>query len=120
LVDVESGAGGRVQVFASTDTLLRCVDELDHTVCKMQLVIDSKHRVLLNNYPITVVGILDAGQQFHMVALAVSNKEDEEFFYCFLQAVKNSLQVLELYPTFTCTMSDNSDAIQRSLRRCFL
>jgi hypothetical protein len=119
LVDVESGAGGRVQVFASTDTLLRCVDELDHTVCKMQLVIDSKHRVLLNDYPITVVGILDAGQQFHMVALAVSNREDEEFFYCLLQAVKDSLQVLELYPTFTCTMSDNSDAIQRALRRCF-
>jgi MULE transposase domain len=67
-----------------------------------------------------VVGILDAGQQFHMVALAVSNKEDEEFFYCLLQAVKDLLQVLELYPTFTCTMSGKSDAIQRALRRCFL
>jgi hypothetical protein len=62
LVDVESGAGGRVQVLASTDTLPRCINELDHTVCKMQLVIDYKHCVLLNNYPITVVGILDAGQ----------------------------------------------------------
>jgi hypothetical protein len=52
---------------------------------KMQLVIDSKHRVLLNNYLISVVGILDAGQQFNMIALAVSNKEYEEFFYCLLQ-----------------------------------
>jgi hypothetical protein len=50
---------------------------------KMQLLIDSKHRVLLNKYPITVVGILDAGQQFTMIALAVSNKEDEEVFLLF-------------------------------------
>jgi hypothetical protein len=41
-----------------------------------------------------VVGILDAGQQFHMVALAVSNKEDEEVLYSLLQAVKDSFQVL--------------------------
>jgi hypothetical protein len=85
----------------------------------MQLVIDSKHRVSLRNYLITVVGILDSGQQFNMIALVVSNKEDEEIFYCLLQAVRDSLQLLELYPAFTCTMSDNSDAIQRALRRCF-
>jgi hypothetical protein len=85
LVDVESGTGARVQVFPSTDTLLRHVDILDHSMSKMQLVIDSKLHVLLNDYSITVVGILDAGQQFNMTALAVSNKEEEEFFYCLLQ-----------------------------------
>ena len=42
LVDVESGTGARVQVFASTDTLLRHIDNLDHSMSKMQLVIDSK------------------------------------------------------------------------------
>jgi hypothetical protein len=84
LVDVESGTGARVQVFASTDTLLRHVDNLDHSMSRMQLVIDSKHHVLLNDYSITVFGILDAGQQFNMIALAVSNKEDKEFFYCLL------------------------------------
>jgi hypothetical protein len=72
-----------VQVFASNDTLLCCADELDRTACKMQLVIDSRHRVLLiidvfttylSIYPISVVGILDAGLQFHMIALAVSRK----------------------------------------------
>jgi hypothetical protein len=66
-----------------------------------------------------VVGILDAGQQFHMIALAVSNKEDEEFLYYLLRVVKDSMQLLELHHTFTCTMSDNSVAIQRALRRCF-
>jgi hypothetical protein len=81
LVDVESGTGARVQVFASTDTLLRHVDNLDLSMSKMQLGIDSKHRVLLNNYPITVVGILNAGQQFNVIAFALSNKEHEEFFY---------------------------------------
>ena len=71
----------------------------------MQLVIYSKHRVLLNNYLVTVVGVLDTAQQFNMIALAVSNKEDGEMFYC--------------NPTFICTMADNSDPIQRALRRCF-
>jgi MULE transposase domain len=119
LVDVESETGARVQVFASTDTLLPHVDNLDHFMSKKQLVIDSKRRGLLNNYPITAVGILDAGQQYTMIALAVSNKEDEEVFILFVQAVKDSSQLLELYPKFTCTMSDNSGAIQRALRRCF-
>jgi hypothetical protein len=34
--------------------------------------------------------------------------------------MKDSSQLLELYPKFTCTMSDNRDAIQRALHRCFL
>jgi hypothetical protein len=33
----------------------------------------TKHRVLMNNYPVTAVGFLDAGQQFNLVMLAVSN-----------------------------------------------
>jgi hypothetical protein len=81
-VDAEGETGARVQVFASTETLLRHIYNLDHSMSQMQLVLDSKHRVILNNYPITVVWILGAGQQFNMIALAVSNKEDEEFFYC--------------------------------------
>jgi MULE transposase domain len=54
-----------------------------------------------------------------MIALAVSNKEDEEMFYCLLKAVKDSFQMLDRNPTFTCTMADNSDPIQRALHRCF-
>jgi hypothetical protein len=33
----------------------------------------------MNNYPVTAVGFLDAGQHFNLVMLAVSNKTDEEF-----------------------------------------
>jgi hypothetical protein len=57
----------------------------------MQLVVDSKHRVLMNNYPATAVGFLDAGQQFNLVMLAVSNKEDEEIFCSLIQSLKNAL-----------------------------
>ena len=57
----------------------------------MQLVVDSKHRVLMNNYPVTAVGFLDAGQQFNLVMLAVSNKEDEEFFCSLIQSLQNAL-----------------------------
>jgi hypothetical protein len=39
----------------------------------------------MNNYPITVLSVLDAGQQFNLVALAVSNKEDEEFYTLFVK-----------------------------------
>jgi hypothetical protein len=45
----------------------------------MQLFIDSKHRLLIENYPVTAVGFLDAAQQFNLVMLDVSNKEDEDF-----------------------------------------
>jgi hypothetical protein len=60
-----------VQVFASTDTILKVAAKIYHTAAVVQLVIDSKHRVLINNYPVTAVGFLDAGQQFNLVMLAV-------------------------------------------------
>jgi MULE transposase domain len=119
LINIDSDADARVQVVGSTDGLLRNFVDLQQTQCAMQLVVDSKHRVLLNNYPITVVGILDAAQQFHLLALAVSNKENEEFFYDLLQAVKTSLIRLGARPDIGCTMSDNSNAIQNALRRSF-
>jgi hypothetical protein len=37
---------------------------------------DSKHKELIGNYPVTALGILDAGQ-FNLIALALSSKEDE-------------------------------------------
>jgi hypothetical protein len=64
-------------------------------------------------------GVLDAGQKFHMIALAVSNKDDEEMSYWLLKAVKDSFQILDRNHTFTCTLADNSDTIQTALHRCF-
>jgi MULE transposase domain len=119
LIDVNSGADARVQVIASTDGLLRGVSNLQSTQCSMQLVIDSKHRVLTNNYPVTVIGVLDAAQQFQLITLAVSNKESEDVFYDLLQSVKRSLSRLNVEKHFSCTISDNSDAIQKALRRSF-
>ena len=55
----------RVQVFVTTETLLRNVATVSHTSGVSQLVIDSKHRVLMNNYPVTALGVLDAGLQFN-------------------------------------------------------
>jgi hypothetical protein len=34
----------------------------------------------MNNYPVTAVGFLDAGQQLNLVMVAVSINADEEFF----------------------------------------
>jgi hypothetical protein len=54
----------------------------------MEVVLDSKHRMLMNNYPITALGIRDVGQQFNLIALAVSNKEDEELYTSFLKSIQ--------------------------------
>jgi hypothetical protein len=67
-----------VHLFVLMDTLLNVAAKIYHTAAVMQLVIDSKHRVLMNNYPLTAVGFLDEGQQLNLVMLAVSNKEDEK------------------------------------------
>jgi hypothetical protein len=61
----------RAQVFASTDTVLKVAAKICHTAAIMQLFIDSKHRILMNNYPVTAVSFLDAGQQFNLVVLGV-------------------------------------------------
>jgi hypothetical protein len=65
--------------FASTDTLVKVATKIYHLPIAKQPVINSKHRVLMNNYPVTAVGFLDAGQRFYLVMLAFSNKEDEDF-----------------------------------------
>jgi hypothetical protein len=80
-----------VQVFASPDTLLNVTAKIYHTAAVMQLFIDSKHRLLIDNYPVTAVGFLDAAQQFNLVMLDVSNKEDEEFFCSLIQSLQNAL-----------------------------
>jgi MULE transposase domain len=85
----------------------------------MQLVIDSKHRVLMNNYPVTAVGFLDAGQQFNLVMLAVSNKEDEEFFCSLIQSLQNALASCSMAISVECAMSNNCSAIQHALRQYY-
>jgi MULE transposase domain/SWIM zinc finger len=109
----------RVQVFASTDTLLKVAAKIYHTAAVMQLVVDSKHRVLMNNYPVTAVGFLDAGQQFNLVMLAVSNKEDEEFFCSLIQSLQNALASCSIAISVECTMSDNCSAIQHALHQYY-
>ena len=54
----------RVQVFASTDTLLKVTAIIYHTTAAMQQVFGSKDQVLMNKYSATAVGFLGAGQQF--------------------------------------------------------
>jgi hypothetical protein len=67
----------RVQVFASTDIRLNVAAKIYQTAASIRLVIDSKHRVPTKNYPVTAVGLLNVGQQFNLVMLTVSHKEDE-------------------------------------------
>jgi hypothetical protein len=106
-----------VQVFVSTDTPPKVAAKIYHTGAVMQLVIDSKDRVLINNYPVTAVGFLDAGQQFNLVMLVVSNKEDEEFFCSLIQSLQNILASCSIAISVECTMSDNCSAIQHALRQ---
>jgi MULE transposase domain len=119
-VFVDAGTSdARVQIFATTRSLLDNIRQISRSACGMQVVLDSKHRVLMNNYPVTVLGVLDAGQQFNLVALAVSNKEDEEFYTSFVKSIQTQVQNLGIRWAVDCTMSDNCDAIQNTFETCF-
>jgi hypothetical protein len=48
----------------------------------------SKHRVLMNNYHETCLGVLNAGQQFNLIALVLSNKEDENMYSAMIQGLE--------------------------------
>jgi hypothetical protein len=109
----------RVQIYATTRSLLENIRQISLSAGAMQVVLDSKHRVLMNNYPVTVLGVLDAGQQFNLVALAVSNKEDEEFYTSFVRSIQTEVQALGINWEVACTMSDNCDAIQNAFQSCF-
>jgi MULE transposase domain len=51
--------------------------------------------------------------------MSLRRSENEEFFDDLFEAVKRSLIRLSIDPMFSCTMSDNSDAIQKALRQSF-
>jgi MULE transposase domain len=50
-----------------------------------------------------------------LIALALSNKEDENMYSAMIQGVKTVLQSIGVHMDPECTMSDNCDAIQKSL-----
>jgi hypothetical protein len=69
---VDAGTSdARVQILSTTRSLLDNVLHISLSASCTQVVLDSKLLVLMNNYPISVLGVLDEGQQFNLVALAV-------------------------------------------------
>jgi hypothetical protein len=56
---------------------------------------------------------MDAGQQFNLIAVALSNKEDENMYSPMIQGVKTVLQSIGVHMNAEFTKSDNCDAIQK-------
>jgi hypothetical protein len=75
--------GARVQTFSTTRALLENVEKVSASTTAMQAALDSKQRILLNNYPVTALRVLDAGQQVNLVALAVTDRGGRETTYFF-------------------------------------
>jgi hypothetical protein len=46
----------------------------------------------MNNYPVTALGVLDAGLPVYLFALALSNKEDKNMYSTMIQDVESILQ----------------------------
>ena len=109
----------RAQDFIITEILLQNVQRVCNTAGVLQLAMDSKHRVLMNNYPVTALGVLDAGQQFNLIALALSNKEDENMYSAMIQGVETVLQSIGVHMDPESTMSDHFNAIQKSFLRYY-
>jgi MULE transposase domain len=80
---------------------------------------DSKHRVLMNNYQVTALGFFDAGQQFNLIAMALSNKEDKNMYWTMIQGVETVLQSIGVHMDPEYTMFNNCDAIQKSFLRYY-
>jgi hypothetical protein len=78
----------RVQAYITAEILSQNVQRVCSTAGVLQLAMDSKHRVLMNNYPVTAFGVLDAGQQFNFIALALSNKEDKNMHSAIIQGME--------------------------------
>ena len=110
--------GERINLLISTDALLKTVSRIKDTgLHGFQLCTDSNYKVFLNNYPIIVLGCLDACQQFNLIALSVSNKEDEKAFSDFFKWTQRACMEVEADLTPDCTMSDNCDAIMNSFQK---
>lgn len=62
----------RVELFMSTSRFLKTVAKIAGRTSLCQLVVDSKYLLMHNNYPITVVGLLDAGLQLHVLETAIT------------------------------------------------
>jgi hypothetical protein len=109
----------RIQTFVTTRALLENVGNVSASSAAMQAVLDSKHRILMNNYPVTALGVLDAGQKFNLVALDVSNKEDPELHTAFIKSVRTLVQEVRITLNVEYRMSDNCDAIQNAFQNSF-
>jgi hypothetical protein len=109
----------RVQAFFTTEILLQNVQRVCNTAGVLQLAMNSKHRVLMNKYPVTALGVLDGVQQFNLIALALSNKEHENMYSPMIQGVETVLQSIDVHMYPECTMFDNCDAIQKSFIRYY-
>jgi MULE transposase domain len=108
-----------VQIYATTRSLLERIRKISHTSGVIKVVLDSMHRVLMNNYPVTALGILDAGQQFNQLASAVTNTEDEAFYTSFLQSIQIHIQARSIVWSIACAVLDICDAIQNAFQSCF-
>jgi hypothetical protein len=65
----------------------------------------------MNNYPVRALRVLDAGQQFNLIELALSNKEDGNMYSAMIQGVETALQSIGVHMDPEYTMSDNCEAI---------
>lgn len=66
-------------MFMITAILLYEASKLSDTFFQHRLVIDSKYRMPQNNYPLTALGFLDASLKFHLLSIAISNREARNF-----------------------------------------
>jgi MULE transposase domain len=65
------------------------------------------------------LGVLDAGQQFNLIALTLSKIEDENMYSAMIKGVETVLKSILVHMDPACTMSDNCDAIQKSFIRYY-
>lgn len=81
---------------------------------------DGTYRVMMEQYPLIVIGTTDRAQSFHLIGLGISNHEtvgDYEFMF---EAVKNGMmRTLNRTIEPRCLISDFAPAIRNGFKKVF-
>jgi hypothetical protein len=82
--------------------------------------VDQTYKVLINNYPMSVVGTVDISHKFFLIGVGISRLEDEPSITAMLQTIKGALlSFFEFVWKAEYGMADRAGAIANAFQKVF-
>lgn len=82
--------------------------------------VDSTYKIIIQNFPVSVIGCSDMNRRFHPLAIMVSTNEKWEDYSFLFKAVAHAIQIVwnvELQPNFL--IADAAPAISKGFKHAF-